>query len=109
MKPARLLVWMVALVALVAPSGMTVHAMAPAEQAALVDCADHPPLTDPCPDHGTAKHAAGDCCPLMTSAVALLPPAAGVDGPAASCTLMPAPVRSLVGRDIAKDPPPPRV
>src|SRR5690348_3614099 len=72
MKALRLLVWMIALAALMVPPGLTVHAMAPSQSVSM-DCPDHAPPTDPCPDHGTAKHAAGDCCPLMTGAFALLP------------------------------------
>ena len=49
MKAARLLVWMVALVALLAPPGMAVHAMTPSQ---AIDCPDHVPHPDPCPGHG---------------------------------------------------------
>ena len=107
MVPARLLVWMVALVALLMPPGMAVHAMASSGQAASLDCPGHAP--PPCPDHDTAKHAAGDCCPLMSGAVALLPTAIA-GGEAASSPVVPqdcAP--DLVGLLFAKDPPPPRV
>jgi hypothetical protein len=106
---ARLLVWMIAMLALLAPPGMIAHAMAPAGHAATVDCPGHAPPPDPCPDHDTAKHAAGACCPLMSGAVALLP-AAIASGETASS---PAPrlVRapSLIGRIVTQDPPPPRV
>lgn len=105
----RLLVWTIALVALLAPPGMTVHAMAPAGEVASVDCPDHAPPPDPCPDHGTARHAVGDCCPLMSGTVALLPAVVGSGETASS----PAPgqVRStsLIGRVFSQDPPPPRV
>ena len=109
MKAARLLAWLVSLVALMVPPGMVAHAMAPAHQVASVECPDHPQPPPPCPDQGTAKHAAGDCCPLMASMAALLPAVAGVD-----CLIvfqMPAPHRALscVGRTVTKDPPPPRV
>src|SRR5262245_17561769 len=108
MKAARLLVWMVALVALMAPPGMTVHAMAPPSQATSTDCPDHMPPPDPCPDHGTAKHTAGDCCSLMSCAPALLPVPVGVDGPVSFHP--PAPPRTLAhaGRIVTQDPPPPR-
>jgi hypothetical protein len=106
---ARLLVWMIAVVALLLPTGMTAHAMAPAGQAAMVDCPGHAPPPDPCPDHDTAKHAAGACCPLMSGAVALLPATMANGGVASS----PAPphVRAprLIGRLFTQDPPPPRV
>ncbi len=60
------------------------------------------------PGEGTAKHAASDCCPLMSGAVALLPPAALED---ASSVRRPAgaSAASLAGRLFTKDPPPPRV
>jgi hypothetical protein len=108
MSRARLLVWLIALMALVAPPGMTVHAMAPAGQASSVDCPDHAP-PDPCPSEGTAKHAAGACCPLMSGAVALLPPAARVEAPASLHPPAPAPGRHLSGLAFSQDPPPPRV
>jgi len=47
MLRARLLVWMIAVVALLSPPGMTAHAMAPAGQAAMVDCPGHAPPPDP--------------------------------------------------------------
>ena len=108
MIPARLLVWMIAVVALLVPPGLTPHAMAPAGHAAMVDCPGHAPPTDPCPEHDTAKHAAGTCCSLMSSAIGLLP-ASAVDGEAASTQAVPQ-VRSpdLIGRVVAQDPPPPR-
>jgi hypothetical protein len=99
---------MIAALALLVPPGPTVHAMAPAGHAATVDCPGHAPPTHPCPDHDTAKHAAGACCPLMSGAIGLLPPSA-VNGEAASTQAVPQ-VRSpdLIGRVVAQDPPPPR-
>ena len=47
MMRMRLLVWIIAAIALLAPPGMTAHAMAPAGQAASVDCPDHAPPPDP--------------------------------------------------------------
>jgi hypothetical protein len=107
MKAARLLVWIVTLVALMAPPGMTVHAMAPAPQAASADCPDHMP-PDPCPDHGTARHAAGDCCSLMSCAPALLPAPVGVDGPVSFHPPASGRTPARAGRIVTKDPPPPR-
>jgi hypothetical protein len=107
MVPARLLVWMVALVALLMPPGMAVHAMASSGQAASLDCPDHAP--PPCPDHDTAKHAAGACCPLMSGAVALLPTALVVGEAASSSALVRIHVPSLTGRIVKQEPPPPRV
>jgi hypothetical protein len=105
----RLFVWLLALMALVAPPGMSVHAMASAAQGASVDCPDHAPPPDPCPSEGTAKHAASACCPLMTGTVALLPPPASVDKLIHFHAPTPETVRSLAGRLFTKDPPPPRV
>jgi hypothetical protein len=108
MTGARLLVWLIAAVALLAPPAMTVHAMAPVAQAASIDCADHAPPPNPCPDHGTAKHATGACCPLMSGAVALLP-ATVANGAAASSHALPnVRLPSLIGRIVTQDPPPPR-
>jgi hypothetical protein len=105
---ARLLVWMIAVVALLVPPVVVAHAMAPAGQAASVDCPGHAPPPDPCPDHGSAKHAASACCSLMAGTMALLPPA--VD-PGASISFrppFPAPARHLSGLGFSQDPPPPR-
>jgi hypothetical protein len=109
MMRARLLVWMIAAIALLASPGMTAHAMAPPGEAASVDCAHHAPPPDPCPDHDTSRHAAGVCCPLMSGAVALLPATMASGETAASHA--PPPVRSpsLIGRLFTQDPPPPRV
>jgi hypothetical protein len=106
---ARLLVWMIAVVSLLAPPGMTVHAMAPADRAAMVDCPGHAPPPDPCPDHDTAKHAAGVCCPLMSGAVALLPATIASSATASSQAVLQVHSPDLIGRLFAKDPPPPRV
>ena len=107
MVPTRLLVWMVALMALLMPPGMAVHAMAPSGQAASLDCPGHAP--PPCPDHDTAKHAAGDCCPLMAGAVALLPAALVVGEAVSSSALVRIHAPSLTGRIVTQEPPPPRV
>ncbi|HET9540094.1 MAG TPA: hypothetical protein VFQ46_05800 [Candidatus Limnocylindria bacterium] len=109
MTRLRLFVWLVALMALIAPPGMSAHAMMPAAEASSVDCADHAPPPDPCPDEGTAKHAASACCPLMSGAVALLPPPTEVETPVLFDVHLSLLVRSLVGRIFTKDPPPPRV
>ena len=107
MTRLRLLVWLVALMALIAPPGMTIHAMAAVSQMSSVDCPDHAP--PPCPSEGTAKHAASACCPLMSGAVALLPPPTGIETPVLVDIYLSLHGRSLVGRVFAKDPPPPRV
>ena len=112
MTRPRTFLWLVALIAFVVPSlGLASigHAAASIERTASADCPEHAPPPDPCPAKGTAKHAAGDCCPLMASALALLPQATG--GCAAMSFRAPIPqrARSLAGRIFTKDPPPPRV
>ena len=76
--------------------------------ARAVECIAEPPA-DPCPDQGTAKHAASACCPLMSGTIALLPLSA-VDGTSSSLespllTL----AHRLTGLTFTQDPPPPRV
>lgn len=106
MTRLRLLVWLVALMALIVPPGMTAHAMASAAEA-MVDCAEHAP-PPPCPDEGTAKHAASTCCPPMAGAVALVEPTADIDAPVIFVSPDPATASNLSGRTFTKDPPPPR-
>ena len=109
MVRTRLLVWVIAAVALLAPPGLTAHAMAPAGHAAMVDCPGHAPPTEPCPEHDAAKHAAGACCPLMSGVVALLPATVASSEAASSQVVRQVRSPSLIGRLFAKDPPPPRV
>jgi hypothetical protein len=109
MTRLRLLVWLLSLVALVAPPGMTLHAMASPAEMAAVDCPDHAPPPHPCPDEGTAKHAASTCCPLMAGVVALLPPAVLAQTSAPFHAGPAAPTASLAGLVHTQDPPPPRV
>jgi hypothetical protein len=110
MTRLRLLVWLVALMALIAPPGMSAHAMAAAaSQASSVDCPDHAPPPDPCPSEGTAKHAASACCPLMSGTVAVLIAPAAIETPVFIDAPMSTSARSLVGCVFTKDPPPPRV
>jgi hypothetical protein len=116
MTRARTLVWLIALAVFVVPSfGATTasHAMTPdvvvEAQAALVDCPDHAPPPKPCPEQGTAKHAASQCCPLMSGSVALLP---STDAEQASSFVEPrllALALRLDGLTFTQDPPPPRV
>lgn len=115
MRHIRLLVWLIAVIAFVVPSFGTAsmaHASQPmgqlTEQTASADCPDHAPPPD-CPAEGTAKHAAGKCCPLMAGVVALLPPV--VLGQAlALFHARPATVAlGLIGLVFTQDPPPPRV
>lgn len=106
----RFLVWLITLVALIAPPGLVAHAAsaAPSGEAAAVDCPDHAPPPVPCPDEGTARHAASTCCPLMASAVALLAPAPDLASPLATTPPAAPRARSLAGRILVTDPPPPR-
>jgi hypothetical protein len=106
----RAFAWLIALVAFVAPPFGTMsltHAAVPAEQAAA-DCPEHAPPPD-CPAQGTAKHAAGQCCPLMAGVVALVPPAASTEAPAPFHARPAAPAPRLAGLSYKQDPPPPRV
>ena len=113
MRATRLLVWLVALmalvVALVMPPVATGHAMAPPQLVASADCPHHALPPAPCPDHGTAKHAAGDCCPLMAPMMALLSAALVLDARVTFRPPMPEPPAGFAGRTVTKDPPPPRL
>ena len=108
----RSLLWLVALLAFLAPS-LGTPAMAggglPAQERAAADCPEHaPPPSDPCPAKDTAKHAAGECCPSMTGSLAVLPSADDIARPTALDPPAPALGPSLAGLDLTKDPPPPR-
>jgi hypothetical protein len=107
MKAARLLVWLVSLVALMVPPVAAGHATT-ARPAASADCPGHAPPPARCPDHDTAKHAAGACCSAMAPMMALLPTASGVDAQSMVRLPRPDPVADFVGRTFTKDPPPPR-
>ncbi|MFI4999643.1 MAG: hypothetical protein ACHQK9_07165 [Reyranellales bacterium] len=107
---ARSLLWLIALLAFVCPPtfGVLAGPAAHAATMASADCPDHMPPPKPCPAQGTARHAAGSCCPMMTGAVALLPsvPAAEPRHPAHASIR--STVAGLSGLLFAKDPPPPR-
>jgi hypothetical protein len=110
MKRLRSLAWLIALIAFVVPSlgtGSMAHAMPPAGQMAAADCPDHAPPPD-CPAQGTAKHAAGQCCPFMACAVAVLPYEAAVQAASLFHGRPAHPVPSFVGLLFTQDPPPPR-
>ena len=116
MTRARTLVWLIALAIFAVPSfgaAAASHAMAqPMTQdagAALVDCPDHAPPPAPCPEQGTAKHAASQCCPLMAGSMALLPSAILERTPSLAEHPFLAPVHRLAGLTFTQDPPPPRV
>jgi hypothetical protein len=106
MKAARLLAWLVSLVALMVPPMATGHVIGPPQAVASVECPGHAP--PPCPDHGTAKHAAGECCPLMAPMMALLSEAPVLETELVFRVPMPEPAAGLAGRIVTKDPPPPR-
>jgi hypothetical protein len=110
MRP-RALVWLLAVLALaLTPVVGASDAKAAANHAAgasMPECPDHAPPPD-CPDEGTAKHASGDCCPLMANAVALLPDAAAAVRPPVDRALLSSVPPGLTGLSPSKDPPPPR-
>lgn len=116
MTRARSLVWLIALVAFVVPAfggAMASHAMAsPMAQgvpAASVECPDHAQPPEGCPAQGTAKHAAGQCCPMMSCTLAVLPPSVADDALSSLDHPPLAPVLGLAGFTFTQDPPPPRV
>jgi len=109
MGRTRLLVWLIALVALIAPPAATLQAMAPAAAATAFDCPNHAPPPHPCPDEGTAKHAMGTCCPMMAGAVALLSSSVGTERSISFHSPLPPLARQLAGLLFSQDPPPPRV
>src|SRR5258708_19788508 len=79
----RILVWLIALCAFLAPPAIApTAAMQSSSHAMMSDCPDHAPPPAPCPDKDTAKHAAGLCCPFMAMAVAVLPATAMSADPA---------------------------
>ena len=108
----RGLLWLIALVALAFPplsraaTAVAVHG--DGAMAAMSDCPDHPPPPDPCPANGTAKHAAGDCCPMMSGAIAVLPEGAAADVRPATHIRVTSIVTRMSGLLFTKDPPPPR-
>jgi hypothetical protein len=116
MSRALSLVWLIALLAfVVAPMGAVAlsHAMAPSTEKgvhdALVDCPDHAPPPADCPAKGTAKHAAGDCCPPMSGTTAVLPSPTTETVSSRIEPPLPAHPPRLRGLTFAQDPPPPRV
>lgn len=109
---ARSLCWLVALIAFVASAlgaVTTMLAAPPPGQLAASGCPEHAPPPDPCPEKGTAKHAAGDCCLQMACSLAVLPSAAAGDGPLGHAAPAASFATRLAGRAFTKDPPPPRV
>jgi hypothetical protein len=105
----RSLLWLFAVVALLVPSFVgPAAALDRMDRPTMSDC-DHDASPPPCPDKGTAKHAAGLCCPLMSCALALLPPAAPAAKGRLSAPFISTTAAHLIGLSLHKDPPPPRV
>ncbi len=107
----RSFLWLIALIAFVVPPlgvATASHAMPPVEQMAGMDCHDHAPPPKECPDKGTAKHSAGQCCPSMAVGDVLpsLPAAGRAELPIAVDLSARAPL--MTGVALTKDPPPPR-
>ena len=107
MKLARTLVWLLTVAAFVMPAVTIQPASAMPGHEMAIDCNDHmPPL---CPDHETAKHAAGTCCPSMAAASAVLPTIVTARrSMVSSSDRISTPVADLTGFSRAKEPPPPR-
>ncbi len=109
--PLRLIAWLFAFCALALPPAVApAAAMEMGAHAAMSDCPHHHPLPPPapCPEKGTAKHAAGCCCPLMAHAVALLPKVQANADMGAFDSPVPSVARLLTGLSPHEDPPPPR-
>ena len=108
MKLIRAFAWLLTVVAFAMPTAtmQPVRAMQGLEMA--IDCHDQMP-PPPCPDHDTAQHAAGTCCPSMAAASALLPAMVAAQ-PSAQLSMdrTSTPVVGLTGFSRAKEPPPPR-
>jgi hypothetical protein len=106
----RGLIWLLAVCAFLLPPAVApMAATEAARHAAMSDCSDHAPPAAPSPDKGSAKHAAGLCCPAMTQVVAVLPVvAATTSGESTDARVLPV-APHLTGLSPHTDPPPPRV
>jgi len=101
------LLWLIALAAFVCPPAIAASALsATAMPSVSHHCADKPP---PCPESGSARHAAGLCCPFMAHAMAVLPQAIAVARPVSTVAFPVSAGRDLTGLSPHQDPPPPRV
>jgi hypothetical protein len=104
----RALLWLLAVVALVLPPSVGPSAMTGVSSSRMMsDC--HHPLPPPCPEKGSAKHAAGLCCPLMGQTMATLPPSVATGTADAFRFAAPLATARLAGLSPHQDPPPPRV
>jgi hypothetical protein len=102
------LLWLIALAAFVCPPAISAAATTgSAAPSALHHCADCPP--PPCPESGSARHAAGLCCPFMAHAMAVLPQAVVCVCPGSAIAFPVSAGRDLTGLSPQQDPPPPRV
>lgn len=108
----RSLFWLIVLLAFVVPPILAGKAAAAMHDhtamASMAHCPDHAPPPAPCPAKGTAKHAAGECCPMMSGAMAVLPVTVVAASPARLHVYLPAVSVTLSGLLFTTDPPPPR-
>jgi hypothetical protein len=102
------LLWLIALAAFLCPPSIAASAVsASAMPSASHHCADGPP--PPCPENGSARHAAGLCCSLMAQAMAVLSPTVAIASSDDADTFPVSAGRDLTGLSPHQDPPPPRV
>jgi hypothetical protein len=105
----RSLLWLVAVAAFLVPSVVGPAAAHHRMSSPVMSDCGHEMPPPPCPEKGTAKHAAGLCCPFMSGTVALLPPADAAGSRSLPAAFLPLAVPHLTGLSPHKDPPPPRV
>jgi hypothetical protein len=104
----RRLLWLIALAVFVCPSWIGSAAAADRIAHPIAGhCHDVPP--PPCPEHGSAKHAAGLCCPLMSQSAAVMPRAMVLNPSRDPSRFVLAAGPHLTGLSPHEDPPPPRV
>jgi hypothetical protein len=96
MRFLRILVCLIAVVALAAPP-VAVHAAPPVAHADM-DCSDH----------GDAKHSMGACCPMVVIGYAVVP-TAPAEAPIQTVDRLLGASSALDGLIFTQDPPPPRV
>jgi hypothetical protein len=102
------LLWLIALAAFVCPPAIAAAATTGSATASVSHhCADCPP--PPCPENGSARHAAGLCCPLMAHAMAVLSSTVIVASSTDADAIPVSAGRDLTGLSPHQDLPPPRV
>jgi|SRR5579883_2563315 len=100
--------WLIALAAFVCPPAIAAAATTGRAKASVSHhCTDGSP--PPCPENGSARHAAGLCCPFMAQAMAVLPPAVVLERLDDGDSFPASAGRGLTGLSPHQDPPPPRV